>query len=108
MIKDGKLYYDDKPTVEVKIGKNAYIAETYEVFYVKEIAEITILNRADSVKDGFSILALEVKKYYEDCMTHKLTSKKLSLKRIDKNLDVKVFASKERALRESCLDKGVF
>ena len=101
MIKNGKLYYSDKPEKEVKIGKSCYVDYCGKVFYYKAITSITFTD------DTFAITTEsgETKCFHWDSLkpnsvtySHFKDGKKF-------NADWKVFASKDEALETAGLKR---
>ena len=102
MFKNGKLYYDDKPEKEVKIGESCYVADCNRVFYYQAITNIIF---ADNT------FAIETESGNAKCFhsnPFRLTNITYSLLRKHGkkfNIDCKVFSSKDEALESEELVK---
>jgi hypothetical protein len=100
MFKNGKLYYDDKPEKEVKIGKSCYVAVCNKVFYYKAITNITFTDNTFAIATEIG----DTKCFHLDNFRPRITY--TFLKDGKKfNIDCKVFSNKDEALESVGLVK---
>ena len=101
MFKNGKLYYDDKPEKEVKIGKSCYVANLSKVFYYKAITNIIFADNTFAIATESG----NTKCFHWDVF--RPTSITYSFFKDGKkfNIDCKVFSSKDEALESVGLVK---
>lgn len=99
MFKNGKLYYDDKPEKEVKIGKSCYVADCNRVFYYKAITNIIFADNTFAIATESGNTKCF---HWDDFRTINITYN--FLKDGKKfNIDCKVFSSKDEALESEGL-----
>lgn len=101
MLKNGKLYYDDKPEKEVKIGKSCYVAVCNKVFYYKAITNITFTDNTFAIETQSG----DTKCFHWDDLRPSSITYNFFKDGKKFNIDCKVFSSKDEALESVGLVK---
>lgn len=99
MLKNGKLYYDDKPEKEVKIGKSCYVANCSKVFYYKAITNITFTDNTFAITTESG----NTRCFYREVLSYTSITNSFFKDGKQFNIDCKVFSSKNEALESEGL-----
>jgi len=99
MFKNGKLYYDDKPEKEVKIGKSCYVAYCNRVFYYKAITNIAFTDNTFAIAtESGNTMCFHWCNLRTTSITYNFLKDSTKF-----NIDCKVFSSKDEALESEGL-----